>query len=146
MKTLAYWSNRLWKVSFAEVGAKFSRQLLLWRSIPRKSGWAYQSAGKWFAVYRKDGELWFRCDGWSCKIDSTTRCLLTGESSDRKVFTLETGSAIAFRHDYKSSTWQKTVDPTYDEIDAEHDDFFLWLSRMWGDEKRVTAMASILVD
>jgi hypothetical protein len=146
MKTLEYWSNIVWQVSLCEETLKFRRKLLLKRSLPSSSGWAIRSLGKWLAVYRKGDELWFRCDDWACRIDTLHQCVLDRKSSGSNIFILSSGGVVVFQHQYKVSSWGRKIDPTYDDIDLQGDDFFLWLFRLWNDPKGVDGTVRLLAD
>lgn len=136
MKILLYWSSRIWRVSLDESTAKFHRKFAALSSPKRYTGWAYKSNRKWFAVYREDDMLQFRCEEWICAIDEYHSCQLIRRSG-QNLFLLKVENKIVFQHEYESRDWAKRGDPTYDQIDAEDDDFFLWLFRLWGDAKRV---------
>lgn len=136
MKILSYWPSRMWQVLLDEGKVQFHRKLAIWHAPKRYSGWAYKSNQKWFAVYRDDGALQFRCDEWICTVNEGRSCELIRQP-EKNLFLLKEENTVVFQHEYKSRDWGKDLDPTYDEIDAEGDDFFLWLSRLWGDSTRV---------
>lgn len=143
MKNLSYWLSMWWQVSLSEDTGEFRRKFLLGRATSKKNGWAYKSNGKWFAVYRNDDALMFQCDEWVCKVGDLYQCKLTRELG-KSVFILSSGDSVVFRHEYKASSWVKKFDPTYDELDAENDDFLLWLYHLWGDGERVKALTEQL--
>jgi hypothetical protein len=122
---------------------KFRRRFSMGRPFSEKNGWAWKSEGKWFAVYYSDDELWFRCDELAYRIDSSHKCAFS-EISNRHVFILTANDLIVFRHEYKIAQFARKIDPTYDEIDAESDDFLLWLHRLWNDGERIKALIGVL--
>jgi hypothetical protein len=146
MRKLEYWSNIVWKVVLDEDSAKFRRKLLLTRSLPAKNGWAVKSNGRWFGVYRKCGELCFQCDAWRCRIEPAYQCLLEQGSTGERVFAISSAGQSVFEHHYRVSSWARKYDPTYDDIDAQSDDFFLWLYRLWNDPAGVDDIIRMLSD
>ncbi|HWW99402.1 hypothetical protein [Collimonas sp.] len=101
--------------------------------VPRESadwGFLWRQRGKWFAI-RKDHESLIFQHGtkqWRLRSGhefSVTRGFLRQfkiRESGQATFTLKylfTGAFLA------------NIDPTYDSIDEESDDFFLYVSEMW---------------
>jgi len=133
MKTLAYWASQVWSISLFVEEGKFRRKLLMWRPLIGNSGWACHSNRKWFAVYRNGDDLIFRCNTWSCRVDESYSCHLSDEFPNENVFSLNKSGVCVFSHKYKTSKWLEKIDPTFDEIDRESNDFFYWLHKLWND-------------
>lgn len=129
---MTYWSNRLWLIELS-VDGHFRRRLALSPKRNTKSGWAYKADGRWFAVYRDGTQLRFRSDDWSCIVGPEYQCSLECKASDRRIFSLQVGKTPVFQFEYRPPSLGKAVDITYDALDMENDDFFLWLCNLWND-------------
>ncbi len=93
-------------------------------------GSIWKQNGKWFAFYRDDISLLLQCgrEKWRVTPDSAASV----KGSFLRHFRISRDNRVIFSMRYKPKGvlfW--LVDPTYDAIDAESDDFFLYVSNMW---------------
>jgi hypothetical protein len=102
-------------------------------NVPRESadwGFLWHQRGKWFAI-RKDSEsLIFQhgAKNWRLRNDhefSVTRGLI-------RRFKICDANQVSFNFKYLfTGALVAKIDPTYDLIDEESDDFFLYVCGMW---------------
>lgn len=144
MKTLAYWSSRIWRVEFSYPD-RFRKRLALGRNVRGSSGWACIIDGSWFSVYREGNQLRFQRDAWSCSIQSDQQCLVSQDSPERLIFSVKSGEEIVFQYTYRPPSFGAKVDVTYDALDMESDDFFIWLCQLWNDSVMQEAVLHRLI-
>lgn len=93
-------------------------------------GFLWRQRGKWFAIRRDQESLVFQhgTQQWRLRSDhefSVTRGFL------RQFTICEAGQArFTFKY-WFTGAFHANIDPTYDSIDEEADDFFLYVSEMW---------------
>ena len=142
MKQLEYWGRRYWRVDFDEERILFSKRLNIFSSISRKSGWALRSEGEWYAVVCLDHSLWL-C-GEKQKYDIGVGHCVLQQNAEKNDFVVFYSDKEVLRHSYSPPTLSKRLDPTFDDLDAELEDFFLWISRLWGDKERIGGIVDVL--
>ncbi len=93
-------------------------------------GTAWKQNGKWFVFHCDEQSLVLQHKNKIWRVDSNYNATLTGGrvrkfeifKHDKKVFSIK----------YKpKGLISRIIDPTYDAIDAESDDFFLYVTNMW---------------
>ncbi|MDJ0758992.1 MAG: hypothetical protein QNJ19_06305 [Woeseiaceae bacterium] len=97
---------------------------------PTNWGSVWKQRGRWFALWHDGDALVFQHGQhrWNLTPDVTLR--VTGRN--RRTFRVLRNGDEAFRFTYFAK-WAifSFVDPTYDALDAESDDFFLYVTAMW---------------
>jgi hypothetical protein len=93
-------------------------------------GSVWKQNGKWFAFHKDEQSLILQHKNHVWRLEPNTTVSLQGLFF-RKFIIKENGK-IVFKIRYKPKGLLKSIiDPTYDSIDMESDDFFLYISNMW---------------
>ncbi len=131
---LARWNSSWLGVSWDTTSGRGRLRL---RRPKSSEGWAYRDHGGWYAMWRGES-------GWTWQHD-TQQWLLASvrvtlfEAGKDRVFRLLANDEIQYEHVYipKSRGLLQRLDPTYDMMDEEEDDFFVWTARMAQRQKEV---------
>jgi len=99
-------------------------------AAPEAWGVAWRQRGRWFVLWR-DGDslvLQQRENRW--RLNADVKLAVSG--GFRRRFRIRRSDAVVFEFRYWSwgALWSR-VDPTYDGIDEEADDFFMYVCGMW---------------
>lgn len=133
---LDFWNRRWQSVSYdTATGAGRIRWLV--RPPKESGGWAYRHRGKWFAVWKDRNRLVFQVGDRQWSLGCETACRLV-ESGTTRRFTLSRNGIVEFEFEYEPARHED--DPTFDDLDDEMEDFFLWLNRLWGNAERQRSM------
>jgi hypothetical protein len=97
-------------------------------------GFLWKQRGKWFAIWRDDKHLVFqhKSQQWRLASDHEFRV----RRGFRRKFEIIERISSRNKQVFSFSYWFKGaafvfIDPTYDAIDEESDDFFLYIVTMW---------------
>jgi len=100
-----------------------SRQAAQW-------GFLWQQRGRWFAIYKDDESLIFQHEQQSWRLKPDIALHVT--KGQLRKFQIISGSESVFEFRYLFKGFiQSLIDVTYDGIDEELDDFFLYVTHMW---------------
>ena len=92
-------------------------------------GFVWRQNSKWFAIRRDGDHLIFQHEKNIWPLTEPFRFQVTGVIIRK--FSIVSGTAMEFEIRYKpSNSILQFFDPTYDAIDAESDDFFLYVCSM----------------
>jgi hypothetical protein len=93
-------------------------------------GFLWQQRGRWFAIRKDDESLIFQAGPSWWRLSNDVELRVTRGFIRR--FQLARGGRTAFslRYVFRGAA-QAAVDPTYDAIDEESDDFYLYVTEMW---------------
>jgi len=143
--TLGYWS-RVWQAVAFDTDKGKGRIRITPRKLgPPIHGWAYRYSGKWYAVWRDGDGLVFQAMTKRWPITDGFRFACDSKDSDpNRAFTvLDSEGQVEYHLEYEPSISDlaKTKDPTWDVIDEEQSDFFLWLSHLAADEAWMDGLA-----
>jgi len=99
-------------------------------------GWAYRSLTNWFFVYEDKGRLFFRTPNFSVPIENKYSVSNNRSNDGKRVFSIKSNGKIIFNYIYAaiSRNYYARNDLSYDNIDEEHEDFFLWVKILWSDK------------
>lgn len=93
-------------------------------------GFLWQQRGRWFAIHRDDQSLIFQTGPRRWRLTGNVELQIT-RGLVRRFEIKEHGLAsFSLRYIFLGAT-QAAIDPTYDGIDEEIDDFFLYVTEMW---------------
>ncbi len=131
MIALHYWNRRWQSVSF---DTERGRAKVRWFSHSGSDchGWAYRYQGDWYAVWSTGANIVFQSGTKSWPMTPAYRCDNQRSGQTRR-FALSEAGSLLFELSYPSNA--PDDDPTYDDVDLEQDDFFVYVSRLWSDEK-----------
>lgn len=140
---LGFWNREWQSVDFdPPTGACSVRWLR--RKSGRSLGWAYRLRRRWYCLWNDNGRLVFQQGvqrfplgaPWLLRQQPTA-------ASGSGLFTVTDGRVVALEVRYKlpSNGFLARRDLTWDDVDEEGSDFFLWLSRLAADPKRQEAWA-----
>lgn len=129
---LNYW-NREWQsvTYFPTKGKAYIRWLCL--KTKNTVGWAYRFRRKWYAVWRQEGEIVFQASNkrWSLTNEKIRFHNEEISSIQRKFFiTLSKETVFELVYEKDKTKFWNINDITYDDIDEEYNDFFLWLTNI----------------
>lgn len=136
--TLGYWS-RIWQAVAFDTDKGKGRIRILPRKLgPPIHGWAYRYRGKWYSIWRRADGLVFQAMTlrWPITGEFRFSCDLKDNDPKRAFTVLDSEDHVEYHLEYDLPVFDlsKTGDPTWDVIDEEQSDFFLWLSRLSADE------------
>jgi hypothetical protein len=128
---LCHW-RRQWQVVRYETDSG-SGHLCWFRRISGEcAGWAYRHRRVWYAVWSDNGRLVFQVGRQSWPIGDGF--VFTNQKVGAKVrrFAVSSDQGVIFELLYRQPRWwlSNRWDVTYDSVDEEMDDFFLWVSRL----------------
>lgn len=110
-----------------------------WLSRPpaRTAGFAQRFAGTWYAVWNAGDTLMFQFNETRIPMTDAFACTNSLRGKER-TFTIREGASELLRLTYDDH-WREW-DPTFDELDLELSDFFLYVARVWNDPSRRAAL------
>lgn len=101
--------------------------------VPRtKADWGFlwQQRGRWFAIHRDDQSLIFQAGPRRWRLTGGIE-LQVSRGLVRRFEIKERGLTLfSLRYIFRGAA-QAAIDPAYDAIDEETDDFFLYVTVMW---------------
>jgi hypothetical protein len=93
-------------------------------------GAAWKQNGKWFVFHCDDQSLILQHENKIWRVNSENNVSIKGDQI--REFEIFKNEEKVFSINYKpKGLLQQLIDPTYDGIDAESDDFFLYVTNMW---------------
>ncbi len=94
-------------------------------------GSAWKQQGHWFVLWHDGDSLILQSGRRQWRLNSELTLDVTGHF--RRSFRIRARGELEFEFNYwfKGALWSR-IDPTYDGIDEESDDFFLYVTGMWG--------------
>ena len=100
------------------------------RGEPQGWGIAWKQRGRWFVLWHDDESLILQCGAKQWRLNNDVVLDVSGRF--RRSFRLRRSGEPDFEFSYwfKGALWSQ-IDPTYDGIDEESDDFFLYVTGMW---------------
>lgn len=123
-----YWAKR-GVYAFDEVSGAVTR-VPAHVDAPICTGAIWKQRGRWFALWHDGTSLYFqhKAQRWSLKSDTT----FSVSGRYKRIFRIERNEEILFefRYCFKGIIFSR-IDPTYDLLDEEADDFFLYVVGMW---------------
>lgn len=127
MLELSRWNTSWLGVSWDTINGRARLRL---RKPKDSRGSAYRDHGGWYALWRGESE-WVWQHGTRQWLLPTIQTALS-EAGRKRVFQLLSNDKVLYEHVYipKSRGLLRRLDPTYDMMDEEEDDFFVWTSRM----------------
>ncbi len=93
-------------------------------------GFLWEENGQWFAIRKDDQSLIFQSGPRSWRLDRDVQLLV--HRGLRRRFEVKRDGVTEFQisYDFRGELYA-AIDPTYDAIDEESDDFFLYVTEMW---------------
>jgi hypothetical protein len=93
-------------------------------------GFLWEEKGQWFAIRKDDQSLIFQSGQRCWRLDRDVH--LSIRRGLRRLFEIKRGDVTEFQIHYEfRGALHAIIDPTYDAIDEESDDFFLYVTEMW---------------
>lgn len=93
-------------------------------------GSAWKQRGRWFGLWHDGTSLVFQHGGSQWKL--TADVVLRVNGSFWRTFQIARQGNVEFQFSYRfRGAIIAAIDPTYDTLDEEADDFFLYVTRMW---------------
>jgi hypothetical protein len=138
---LEYWGWKWIHVLFDP--QKGSARLTL---VPRKlkvSGWAWRHRGTWWALFKSNGGLQFFARGRLWPLSDIDEAVVARRNS-KNIFQVRAADRT-FEEEYTSPRdrpWNR-VDPTYDELDEQTDDFLLKVASVWRDKALTKSLSEL---
>ncbi len=154
---LAAWGNAWTEFECDHRSSSFHRRLLLSPRRDRLKGrsgfativgfWPYLGR-KFVAVYRFQNEIWLRVgrSRWNLDVENVDVTRHSNGKDCHVQIRHEALVQVAQTYRDPSTSWFARIDPTYDNIDLEADDIFLWLSRNVSDSAWRTRMRELWQD
>lgn len=128
---LHFW-NRQWQSVCFDEESGHGRVRWLSRCPAKAQGWAYRRGGVWYVVWSDGEQVVFQADRERWSMTGAFECLTRTEEGVRR-FTISDGRSPVFEVSYKRPRRER--DAAYDDLDLEQDDFFVYVSRLWSDQK-----------
>jgi len=126
MVELVFWNCRRLGISWDTSSGSGRLRL---RAPKSALGWAFRSKGTWYGLWRagKDWILQRGTERWSLKAVSVS----LEEAGKERIFRVLDENRVVLQHAYvpKARSLLRRFDPTYDSLDEEMEDFFLWTAR-----------------
>jgi len=94
-------------------------------------GSIWRKNGKYFAFYRDDESLLLQYKHYKWRVTPEYKVALRGYYFVRNFKIMHNGLVVFSIWYGTNSLFFWLIDPTYDAIDAESDDFFLYVKNMW---------------
>lgn len=135
---LNFW-NREWQTVSYDTDTGRGRVRWFGRKPERMNGWAHRRSGRWFVLRSEGDALFFQSGTQSWRVGDEVKCRLQEEDKVRR-FALVRHGAVEFELEYRVKVPHQ--DPTFDDLDDEMQDFFLWLNRLWCDPSRQADLLS----
>jgi hypothetical protein len=107
------------------------------RRPAKTGGFATKHRGIWYAVWNGGKQLVFQSAQRRLAITDALTCE-TSASGAVRTFIVRDDKMELFRLTYEGPAGEQ--DPTFDEIDLEQSDFFVWVARLWNDHSRRQAV------
>ena len=93
-------------------------------------GSVWKQNGKWFAFYKDERSLILQHKKNVWRLEPNTTVSLQGLVI--RTFVIKENGKIVFKIRYRpKGLLMSVIDPTYDALDMESDDFFLYMKNMW---------------
>ena len=93
-------------------------------------GSVWKQNGKWFAFHKDEQSLMLQHKKKVWRLQPNTTVSLQGFLL--RTFSIKENGKVVFKIRYKpKGLLLSVIDPTYDSIDMESDDFFLYMRNMW---------------
>jgi hypothetical protein len=93
-------------------------------------GFVWEQRRRWFAIHRDDQSLIFQAGPQQWRLSGDVELRVT-KGIVRRFEIKERGTtSFSLCYLFLGAT-QRAIDPTYDAIDEETDDFFLYVTEMW---------------
>ena len=93
-------------------------------------GFLWHQRGRWFAIRRDDESLVFQAGTRWWRLTEEVELRVTRGVCRRFEIREHGQAAFALRYVFRGAV-QAAIDPTYDALDEESDDFFLYVTEMW---------------
>lgn len=113
---------------------------------PEKRNWGYvwDEGDNWYAIYRGSDSLLFQTGPRTWRLDNTVEFVVS--RGLRRIFQISKGTNVELSVTYLFRGAPHLIDPTYDAIDEDKDDFFLYVAGMWRRWKDRTLKEFMLQD
>jgi hypothetical protein len=97
-------------------------------------GFAHRNGGRWYVVYERDGEIRLYAGGCVIQVGAgeLRRHTVDGTHHEVRVYGAD-GETLRVAYRPARFRWWNRLDPTFDALDEETSDFFVWLERLWDD-------------
>jgi hypothetical protein len=93
-------------------------------------GFLWKQRGRWFAIRKDDESLLFQAGPRCWRLSEDIELRVTRGLWRRFEIVQDGRTDFSLRYVFRGAA-QAAIDPTYDAIDEESDDFFLYVTEMW---------------
>lgn len=98
--------------------------------LPVEFGSVWKQSGRWFVLWHDGNALVFQAGSRRWKLDSGIELAVSGRFRRNFRICRNAKTLFSFSYWFRGSIWG-FVDPTYDSLDEEADDFFVYVTGMW---------------
>lgn len=143
-----YWNCRRHEVLFNPTNGHCRLRWFRSRKGTAYYGWAFRHRRRWYCLWNDAGVLRLHLGAQSWPLGTTTqflRELIPGTTRCR--FRVVQGADVPIEVTYRNPTtrFMNRFDPSYDRLDEEREDFFLWLASLSADPDRLEAIRGSLL-
>jgi hypothetical protein len=129
---ILHYHNRWWQTVAFDTTLGTGQVRWFRRRPAVAKGWATKHHGQWYAVWSNGENLVLQIGTQQIPMTEEYVCRNV-QSGTERTLTITAGSKRVLELEYAAVS--RNEDPTFDDIDLESEDFFVWLCRLWNDPK-----------